>query len=390
MPDSERISALYGNGAIGNGPRECIMAAMHDTLTDTIPSSDFGGQQPQSDIPFAIRRRVNWGDSDTAEIAYTGSFIPFAIDTLEVWYEAVLGFNFYHLKQDNMGNPAVSLHFDFHAPLVVGDRFDTAVFLERLGRSSITHRFEMTKVGGPLVCTASFTAALVTDVHSPAIKSRPFPDDWRERIEGYRRECELREKGVKTRREVLDFWFGAQNSPERGQPREIWFARQSTETSSFDEEIRRQFAATVVAAAAGELDHWAHSLDGTLALLILLDQFSRNIHRGTPQAFTNDAKALDFAKHGVKAGWLEGQPPIVAKFFVLPFTHSENLADQEQGMAIAAKFRGTENGEKSYEAAVKHHDVIAEYGRFPHRNAALGRVNSAAEEVYLQDPEAGF
>lgn len=366
------------------------MAAMQETIEDPIPTSDIGGQKPQSDIPFTTRRRVNWGDTDTAEIAYTGSFVPFAIDTLEVWYEAVLGFNFYQLKQNNMGNPAVSLHFDFHAPLVVDDRFDTAVFVERLGQSSITHRFEMTKVGGPLVCTASFTAALVKDVHTPAIKSRPFPDDWRERIEGYQRECALRETGLKTRREILDFWFGAPGSPERGQPREIWFARQSAGGSEFDTEIREKFAATIAAATAADLDHWAHSLDGTVALLILLDQFTRNIHRGTSQAFATDAKALELAKRGVDAGWLEGMASIIGKFFVLPFTHSENLDDQEQGVQLAGKFRGTEGGERSYEAAVKHRQLIVDFGRFPHRNAALGRANSAAEEVYLQDPEAGF
>jgi len=366
------------------------MAAMQMTIKDPIPSSDFGGQKPQSDIPFATRRRVNWGDSDTAEIAYTGSFVPFAIDTLEVWYEAVLGFNFYQLKQNNMGNPAVSLHFDFHAPLVVGDRFDTAVFVERLGQSSITHRFEMTKIGGPLVCTASFTAALVKDVHTPAIKSQPFPDDWRERIKGYQRECELRETGVKTRREILDFWFGAPGTPERGQSRPFWFARQNAGGSEFDAEIRTIFLTTIEAAAAAQLDHWAHSLDGTVALLILLDQFPRNIHRGTSQAFANDAKALALAKRGVDAGWLEGLDPIVGKFFVLPFTHSENMADQEQGVQLATRFRGTEGGKKSYEAAVKHRQLIIDFGRFPHRNAALDRVNSAAEDVYLQDPEAGF
>ena len=363
---------------------------MQNAAKDPIPSPDFGGQPPLSDIPFTVRRRVNWGDTDTAEIAYTGRFVPFAIDTLEIWYEAVLGLNFYQLKRNNMGNPAVSLHFDFHSPLVAGDRFDTAVFVERLGRSSITHRFEMTKVDGPLVCTASFTAALVTDVQTPAIKTLPFPNDWRARIEGYQRECEMRATGLKTRREVLDFWFGAPGSAERGLPREIWFARQSTETSSFDNEIRRLFEATVDAAAQGLLDHWAYSLEGTLALLILLDQFSRNIHRGTVQAFANDAKALALAKRAADAGWLTAQPPIITKFFVLPFTHSENLADQEQGVRLATLLRSTDDGEKSYEAAIKHHEVIASFGRFPHRNAALGRVSSAAEEVYLQDPEAGF
>jgi uncharacterized protein (DUF924 family)/acyl-CoA thioesterase FadM len=364
--------------------------SMQDSPDDPIPTSDFGGQRPQSDIPFAIRRRVNWGDSDTAEIAYTGSFIPFAIDALEVWYEAVLGFNFYQLKRDNLGNPAVSLHFDFHAPLVVGDRFDTAVFLERLGKSSISHRFEMTKVGGPLVCTASFTSALARDVHSPAIKAQPFPDDWRERIEGYQRECELRETGVKTRREVLDFWFGPQGAPERGQARKIWFARQSEETSKFDDEIRSRFSATVAAAAAGELDHWRHSLDGTLALCILLDQFPRNIYRGTAQAFATDGKILGIVKQAVAAGWHQELPAIPGKFLVMPFQHSEDLADQEHGVELFSAYRGNESGDKSYDSMLKHRQLIIDFGRFPHRNAALGRTNSAAEEVYLQDPEAGY
>ena len=362
----------------------------NDHHDDPIPSSDFGGQRPQSDIPFTIRRRVNWGDSDTAEIAYTGSFIPFAIDTLEVWYEAVLGFDFYQLKRNNMGNPAVSLHFDFHAPIVVGERLDIAVFVERLGRSSITHRFEMTKVGGPLVCTASFTAALVTDVHTPAIKAQPFPDDWRQRIEGYQRECELRAKGVKSRREVLDFWFSAPGSPERGQPREIWFARQSAETSAFDAEIKRQFGATVEAAVNGALDHWAHSLDGTLALCILLDQFPRNIHRGTAQAFATDDKILAIVKRAVAAGWHKDLPTIPGKFLVMPFQHGEDLAIQDQGVDLFAAFRGSENGDKSYDSMLKHRQLIVDFGRFPHRNAALGRANTPAEEEYLRDPEAGF
>ncbi len=366
------------------------MAAMNDENQDPIPTSDFGGQRPQSDIPFVLRRRVNWGDSDTAEIAYTGSFIPFAIDTLEVWYEAVLGLNFYQLKRNNMGNPAVSLHFDFHAPLIVGDRFDTAVFVERLGRSSITHRFEMVKVGGPLVCTASFTAALVKDVHTPAIKSQPFPDEWRERIEGYRRECELREKGVKSRREILDFWFAPPGSPERGQARDIWFARQKEETSKFDDQIRSQFSETVAAAAAGELDHWRHGLDGILALCILLDQFPRNIFRGTAQAFATDGKILAIVKQAVAAGWHQNLESIPGKFLVMPFQHSEDLADQNRGMELFAAYRGSEGGDKSYESMTKHRQLIIDFGRFPHRNAALGRVNSAAEEAYLQDPEAGF
>ena len=125
---------------------------MKDTDDDPIPTSDFSGQKPQKDVPLTVRRRINWSDSDTAEIAYTGSFIPIAIDALEIWYEAVLGTTFYDLKRNNMGSPAVSLHFDFHSPIVVGERLDIAVFVEKLGRTSVTHRFQMTKVGGGLVC----------------------------------------------------------------------------------------------------------------------------------------------------------------------------------------------------------------------------------------------
>ncbi|MBT3371560.1 MAG: DUF924 family protein [Rhodospirillaceae bacterium] len=363
---------------------------MQESTEDPIPTSDFGGQKPQSDIPFAVRRRINWGDTDTAEITYTGKFIDFGIDAMEVWYEAVLGQTWHQMKQDNLANPAVSLQYDFHSTLVVGDRFDATVYVERLGRTSLTHRIEMTKVGGPLVCTGTYTAALVRDVQSPNIKAHPFPTDWRERIEGYVRECALRETGVKSRREVLDFWFGRPGSPERGQPREIWFARQDAGGSEFDAEIREKFAATVAAAAAGQLDHWAHSLEGALALLILLDQFSRNIHRGTAQAFANDTKALDFAKRAVAAGWHEGLDIQPKKFLIMPFQHCEDLASQEKGIVLFAALRGSESGDKSYDSMLKHRDIIAKYGRFPHRNAALGRSNTPEEEEYLSDPEAGF
>ena len=363
---------------------------MHDASDDPIPSPDFGGQKPQADIPLTVRRRINWGDSDSAEIAYTGAFIPMAIDALEVWYEAVLGLTFLDFKRRNMGNPAVSLQFDFHAPIVVGERLDITIFVEKLGRSSIIHRFEMTKVGGPLVCTASFTAALVTDVHTPAIKATPIPDDWRARIEGYMRECEMRKDGVRSRREIVDFWYGPPGSADRGQPRKIWFARQNAGGSDFDAEIRDRFEPTIEAAAAGKLDHWAHCLDGALALCLLLDQFTRNIYRGTAQAFATDRKILEVSKGVVAAGWLDGLDIQVKKFLIMPFQHTEDLAGQEKGMALFATLQGDESGDKSFDSMIKHRDLIAKYGRFPHRNKALGRTNTAEEEVYLQDPDAGF
>ena len=364
--------------------------AMQDTDYDPIPTSDFSGQKPQKDVPLTVRRRINWSDSDTAEIAYTGSFIPIAIDALEIWYEAVLGTTFYDLKRNNMGSPAVSLHFDFHSPIVVGERLDIAIFVEKLGRTSITHRFEMTKVGGGLVCTASFTAALVTDVNTSNIKATSFPEEWRKRIEGYARECNLRQKGVKCKREVIDFWFGPPGSPERGRRRDLWFAKQSASKSDFDDEIFKKFNPTVEAAFAGQLDHWKYSVDGSLALCLLLDQFPRNIHRGTAQAFSGDAKAMEISKLVVESGWLEALGTQARKFLIMPFQHAEDLPIQEQGITLFSALCGDEDGERSYNAMVKHRDLIATYRRFPHRNKALGRTNTPEEEEHLKDPDAGF
>jgi uncharacterized protein (DUF924 family) len=248
----------------------------------------------------------------------------------------------------------------------------------------------MTKVGGPLVATASFTSVLVTDVHTDRIKSKVFPADWRARIEGYMRECEMRDQGVAGRREIMDFWFGPPGSPDRGQPREVWFARQDAGASEFDAEIRARFEPTIQAAAAGDLDHWAHCLDGALALCLLLDQFTRNIYRGTAQAFATDRKILEVSKRVVAAGWLEGLDIQPKKFLIMPFQHTEDLASQEQGVDLFAAMRGSESGDKSYNAMIRHRDLIATYGRFPHRNKALGRINTPEEETYLKDPKAGF
>jgi len=164
-----------------------------------------GGQRPQRDIPFTLRRRLNWGDSDTAEIGYAGRFVDFAVEAVEVWWEAVLGINWYGLKRQGMGNPMVGLKLDFHSPLVAGDRMDVAVRIEHLGRASIGYRVDGYKVGGGLSFSGRLDHALVDDVHSAAIRAHPFPDEWRRLIDGYRRECELEPQGVRSRRAVLDF-----------------------------------------------------------------------------------------------------------------------------------------------------------------------------------------
>jgi uncharacterized protein (DUF924 family) len=289
-----------------------------------------------------------------------------------------------------MGNPAVALQVDFLSPVVVGDRVDTAVEVERLGRSSITYRVAMTKVGGPKCFSGLLTTALVTRVHSENIKGHPFPDDWRRRIEGYRRECALRERGVKSKREVIDFWFGPPGSPERGQRREIWFAPQSGDGSDFDREIEANFLASHEAAAAGELDHWADTPDGVLALCILLDQFPRNMFRGTARAFATDAKILGIVKETVAAGLDRDVHHVPGIFLYLPFEHSEDLADQHRFRELIGRWADTPRGEDLEKYADGHREVIERFGRFPHRNAALRRTNTPEEEAYLSDPDAGF
>ena len=169
--------------------------------------------------------------------------------------------------------------------------------------------------------------------------------------------------------EVLGFWF----SPE-AQAR--WF----DSTPQFDRTIAERFGALHDRALAGELDHWTGDAAGALALLILLDQFPRNMFRGTPRAFESDAKALAVSKAAIEKGFDQERPLRERTFFYLPLEHSENLADQVECVRLTR--------EASYEDyldyAIAHHDIIARFGRFPHRNAILGRASSEEEAEFLK------
>ena len=355
-----------------------------------IPNGDWGGQKPQADIPFTVRRRLYWGDSDTAEIGYAAKFVDFGIEAIEVWWEAVLATNWYELKRKGMGNPMVGMSLDFHSPIVVGDRMDVAVFIEQLGNASIAYRIEGSKVGGGLSFSGQFTHALVENVHTPQIRACPFPDDWRRRIEGYQRECALATSGVRTRREVLDFWFGPPGSPERGYRRDCWFAKQKAECSDFDDEIRARFLATHEAAARGDLDHWSETPEGMLALCILLDQFPRNMFRGTARAFSTDAKILAMVKDAIARGLDAGMGDVTATFLYLPFEHSERLEDQRRYLELAGRFADWPRGADMQKYGRAHMELIERFGRFPHRNACLGRESTPEELEYLEHPDAGF
>jgi uncharacterized protein (DUF924 family) len=166
--------------------------------------------------------------------------------------------------------------------------------------------------------------------------------------------------------DVVAFWRAA--GPER------WFEKDA----AFDDEIRRRFLDVHEAAAAGKLAAWEHSAEGALALLILLDQFPRNMFRGQARAFATDPLARAVASRAILNGF-DGVFPDMRGFFYLPFEHSEDLADQDRAIALY-KASGDADGLKWAEI---HADIIRRFGRFPHRNAALGRSTTPQEQAFL-------
>ena len=181
---------------------------------------------------------------------------------------------------------------------------------------------------------------------------------------------------------MLDFWFG----PERGKPRPEWFRKDD----AFDAEIRRRFGELHASAARRELEAWRASPEPMLALIILLDQFSRNLHRGDARAFAQDAHALECALETVTRGDDLGLLPVERQFVYLPFEHSEDLAHQEKGCDLMRSLDAFEETRGVSEWAVKHRDVIARFGRFPHRNAVLGRESTPEELAFLDQPGSRF
>ena len=186
-----------------------------------------------------------------------------------------------------------------------------------------------------------------------------------------------------TTRDVLDFWFG--DDPQEWQP-DRWFRGQYT----MDEVIQTQFSATLDIALAGLLDSWATTPDGALALVIVLDQFTRNIHRGTPRAFAGDSKARGIADAAIKAFVDRTLTPVQRVFLYLPFEHSEDLEDQDRSARFFGSLAAYPPLEECVTSAYQHRSVIAQFGRFPHRNAILGRKSTRAELAYLATPGSGF
>lgn len=171
-------------------------------------------------------------------------------------------------------------------------------------------------------------------------------------------------------REVLDFWF-KDTDPK------LWFA----EDAAFDARIRARFEETWVTARDGGLEDWKAHVDGALALVIVLDQFPRNMFRGKAEAFSTDALARAAADRAIRHKFDLEVPAAVRAFFYLPFMHSENMGDQERSVALIGERCGKDS--LNYPYATGHRDIIARFGRFPARNAALGRASTPEEAASL-------
>jgi uncharacterized protein (DUF924 family) len=171
--------------------------------------------------------------------------------------------------------------------------------------------------------------------------------------------------------ELLSFWFG--------QDRKRWFEK----NPAFDEEIRSRFLPLYEKGVSSGLEGWKSEPRACLALVILFDQFPRNMFRGSARAFASDERARACARTIVDKGWHRAMTPDERTFAYLPFEHSESLEDQELSLRL---FEGNPN----LEWARKHWEIIRRFGRFPHRNAALGRESTPAEIEFLKQPGSGF
>jgi uncharacterized protein (DUF924 family) len=187
--------------------------------------------------------------------------------------------------------------------------------------------------------------------------------------------------------DILDFWFAPTGDPAHNTRREVWFKKDD----AFDAEIRDRFETLVERALNGEISGWAATTDGTLAAIVVLDQFTRNVFRGTPRAFAGDAQALTLARKLVASGADRTLPGVRRLFVYLPFEHAENLATQEESLRLFQSLGQDEPAHADLLTwAEKHHAVVARFGRFPHRNAILRRTSTPDEEAFLREPGSSF
>jgi len=195
---------------------------------------------------------------------------------------------------------------------------------------------------------------------------------------------------------IIDFWFGELKDggvPPRAHSR-MWWEKDPT----VDEYIRKNFEADLINAREGKLRGWENTPEGTLALIILLDQFSRNIYRDKLEAFSQDSRALDLATRGIQKGFDGVLHPVKRIFFYMPFEHSEDIKVQKRSIEL---YRGLEKEfwsppelaeilSSSRDYAEKHYAIVERFGRYPHRNRILGRISTPEEIEFLKQPSSSF
>lgn len=197
-------------------------------------------------------------------------------------------------------------------------------------------------------------------------------------------------------KEILDFWFGdfPDDSVPASEKQKEWWIKDE----SLDDHIRDNYGQYVIQASEGMLDKWLETPEGTLALIILLDQFPRNIYRGRAKAFSFDTRSLEIARYGIDRGFDQKLHPAMRIFFYLPFMHSEDRRDQERSVelyrSLLDEYSHNEEINKlvsnSLDFAYKHKEIIERFGRFPHRNEILGRESTPEEIEFLKQPGSSF
>jgi uncharacterized protein (DUF924 family) len=186
--------------------------------------------------------------------------------------------------------------------------------------------------------------------------------------------------------DVLDFWFDAPGGLEYGQKRGIWF----TKDDDFDDLIRSKFLSATGTALAGGFADWEDDLHNSLALILLLDQFPRNLFRGSDRSFAGDDRSRPVANKAIKAGAGDQFFMHQQLFTYLPFVHSEDLADQARGVELMQSLPETDGKKESVDSAIRHQEIVERFGRFPHRNDVVGRISTAEEVEFLKGPNSSF
>lgn len=186
--------------------------------------------------------------------------------------------------------------------------------------------------------------------------------------------------------QILNFWFGNPESASYGKSRKVWFSKDP----NFDQDIRDRFLPDYEAAAAGKYNGWTASPDGCLALILLFDQFPRQLFRGDRRAFATDAQALATAQQAIAQDFDQALLPVQRVFIYLPFEHSENLEHQRLSVELFRQLSDHPETADMLPYAVRHQEIIERFGRFPHRNQILGRTTTPEEAEFLKQPGSSF